>query len=64
MDANDLRILATVLAFVCFVGIVVWAWSGRAQRRFEEAALAPFDGEERERIRNEKEQARRGRKKQ
>jgi cytochrome c oxidase cbb3-type subunit 4 len=64
MDVNDLRILETLLAFVAFVGIVVWAWSGRAQRRFDEAALAPFDGEERERIREEMEQARRGRKKQ
>ncbi len=64
MDVNDLRILETVLAFVAFVGIFAWAWSGRARRRFDEAALAPFDGEERERIRNEMEQARRGRKKQ
>ncbi|WP_333840589.1 cbb3-type cytochrome oxidase subunit 3 [Pelomicrobium sp.] len=64
MDINDLRVLETVLAFVVFVGIVAWVWSGRSQRRFDEAALAPFDGEERERIRNEREQARRGRKKQ
>ena len=27
---------------VAFVGIVVWAWSGRRERQFDEAANAPF----------------------
>ena len=32
----------TVVSFVAFVGIVVWAWSGRRERPFDEAANAPF----------------------
>ena len=26
-----------------FIGIVVWAWSGRNKQRFEEAAQLPFE---------------------
>ena len=43
MDINTLRSLVTVLTFVSFVGIVIWAYSGRARRGFEEAAQLPFD---------------------
>ena len=32
----------TVVSCVAFVGIVVWAWSGRRERQFDEAANAPF----------------------
>ncbi|HUL94081.1 MAG TPA: cbb3-type cytochrome c oxidase subunit 3 [Burkholderiales bacterium] len=46
MDINTLRSLVTVLAFASFVGIVLWAYSGRAQRRFEEAARLPFAEDE------------------
>jgi cytochrome c oxidase cbb3-type subunit 4 len=43
VDINDLRSLLTVLAFAGFVGIVLWAYSGRAKRAFEEAERLPFD---------------------
>jgi cytochrome c oxidase cbb3-type subunit 4 len=33
----------TVVSFVVFVGIVVWAWSGRRTRDFGEAARIPLD---------------------
>jgi cytochrome c oxidase cbb3-type subunit IV len=46
MDINDLRSLMTVLAFAAFVGIVLWAYSGGARRRFEEAARLPFEEDE------------------
>ena len=46
MDINTLRILVTVLAFASFVGIVIWAYSGRTRRGFEEAAQLPFDEDE------------------
>jgi cytochrome c oxidase cbb3-type subunit 4 len=46
MDINDLRSIHTVLAFLCFIGIVVWAYSGRSKRRFEEAANLPFTEED------------------
>jgi len=45
MDLNDLRTAWTVASFVAFVGIVVWAYSGRRQRQFEEAARLAVDDE-------------------
>ena len=42
MDINTLRSIVTVLAFACFVGIVLWAWSRRHQDRFEDAARLPL----------------------
>ena len=32
----------TVVSFVAFVGVVVWAYSGRRKREFDDAANAPF----------------------
>jgi cytochrome c oxidase cbb3-type subunit IV len=43
MDFVSLRIVWTVLSFAVFVAILVWAYSGRARRGFEEAARLPFD---------------------
>lgn len=42
MDINTMRAIVTVLAFVAFIGIVVWAWSRRNQAGFDEAAQLPF----------------------
>ena len=42
MDVNDLRSISTVLSLTVFIGIVVWAWSRRNSRQFEEAAMLPF----------------------
>ena len=42
MDLNDLRITVTVLSFLMFLGIAVWAWSRRNQARFDEASRLPF----------------------
>lgn len=42
MDLNDARSVLTVLSFVCFIGISLWAFSGRARKDFDEAALLPF----------------------
>lgn len=49
MDINDLRIFVTVAAFVTFVGIVLWAYSGKRKAAFDEAARLPFAGDEGER---------------
>ncbi len=44
MDIQDaLRSIVTLLGFVAFIGIVVWAWSGARHKRFAEAARIPFD---------------------
>jgi cytochrome c oxidase cbb3-type subunit 4 len=45
MDINELRSIVTLLSFVAFIGVVVWAWSARNRARFDEAARLPFDGE-------------------
>lgn len=46
MDANTVRIVITVLGFLCFIGICVWAFSKRAKKGFEEAANLPFTEDE------------------
>ena len=46
MDQMDLRVLITVISFLCFIGIVIWAYSGRQKTRFEEAANLPFADDE------------------
>ena len=34
--------VTTVVSFVVFIGIVLWAWSSRRKAAFDEAAQAPF----------------------
>lgn len=46
MDINDLRSISTVLSFVAFISIVVWAYSGKRKRAFDEAAALAVDEEE------------------
>ncbi|VTU17948.1 MULTISPECIES: cbb3-type cytochrome oxidase subunit 3 [unclassified Variovorax] len=43
MDITTLRVAATVACFVVFIGILVWTFSRRNTRRFEEAARLPFE---------------------
>ncbi len=43
MDVNDLRVVTTLLAFVVFVGIMVWAYSARNKEDFEAASKLPLD---------------------
>jgi cytochrome c oxidase cbb3-type subunit IV len=43
MDVNDLRIITTVVSFVIFIGIMVWTFSKRHKKDFDEAAKLPFD---------------------
>lgn len=35
----------TLALFACFVGIVLWAWSGRRKHAFDEAARLPLEEE-------------------
>jgi len=35
----------TVLLLVIFIGIVLWAYSGKRKARFDEAARLPLDDE-------------------
>ena len=42
MDINDLRSIITVVSVIMFVGIVMWAYSGRRKQAYDEAANLPF----------------------
>jgi cytochrome c oxidase cbb3-type subunit 3 len=42
LDINEARTVVTVLGLVCFIAITLWAYSGRARKGFDEAALLPF----------------------
>ncbi len=43
MDLNDIRSGYTVVLFAVFIGIVIWAWSSKSKRRFNEASQLPFN---------------------
>ena len=45
MDINDFRSLTTVLAFIAFIGIVIWAWGKKRKKSFDDAANLPFADE-------------------
>ncbi|MDO8457469.1 MAG: cbb3-type cytochrome c oxidase subunit 3 [Burkholderiaceae bacterium] len=42
-DINTLRSIATVVSFITFIGILVWAYSRRNAADFEEASKLPFE---------------------
>jgi len=43
MDVNTIRIVATLAAFVTFIGILAWAFHRGNRDRFDEAARIPFE---------------------
>ena len=43
MDVTTLRIAATLASFVTFICIMVWAYSRKNAKDFDEAAHLPFD---------------------
>lgn len=46
MDFGTIHSIYTVVLFVSFIGIVVWAYSKKRKARFDEAANLIFDDEE------------------
>jgi cytochrome c oxidase cbb3-type subunit 4 len=46
MDHGTLSGVLTALLILIFIGIVVWAWSERSARTFEEAARLPLETDE------------------
>jgi cytochrome c oxidase cbb3-type subunit 4 len=42
MDINDFRGWHTIVLMVLFIGIVVWAYSRKRKKSFDEAANLPF----------------------
>ena len=45
MDLNDLRSIITLLSFVLFSGILVWAYLPSRRAEFDAAARLPFEDE-------------------
>ncbi len=56
MELNDLRSVMTVVSFIVFVGIIVWAWQGRRRDNFDAAAQLPFAEEANARASNGEQQ--------
>jgi len=46
MDIGTIRGLGTLLVFVAFIGVVIWAYSSKRKSSFDEAANLPFSDEE------------------
>ena len=46
MDAGTWRGIFTVIMFVLFVALCVWAWSSKRKADFDEAAQLPFGDDE------------------
>lgn len=46
MELNDLRSLITLLAFLSFLGIVLWAYSARRKPEFARIARSVLEDEE------------------
>lgn len=46
MDQGTIGSIFTVIVFVSFVGVIIWAFSGRNKKSFDEAANLPFADEE------------------
>lgn len=46
MDESIIQSVWTVVAFIIFVGIVIWAFSPGRKKDFDEAAQLPLDEED------------------
>ena len=46
MDINTVRGITTALALIAFIGVVIWAWSRRRKKDFDEAANLPSADDE------------------
>ncbi|WP_084310493.1 cbb3-type cytochrome oxidase subunit 3 [Pseudomonas jinjuensis] len=42
MDIGLIRGLGTIVVTVAFIGVLLWAYSGKRKQRFDEDALLPF----------------------
>jgi cytochrome c oxidase cbb3-type subunit 4 len=52
MDINDLRGISTAFLLVAFIGLVIWAYSKKRKKSFDEAANLPFADEDEDRSGN------------
>ena len=47
MDFSLMQSIWTLVVLVLFIGIVIWAWSSKRKKEFDEAANIPFDEDDR-----------------
>jgi cytochrome c oxidase cbb3-type subunit 4 len=45
MDSALIGTVVTVVSFIIFIGIFIWAWSDRRKKDFDAAANLPFEEE-------------------
>ena len=38
--------LVLIALFICFIGLVIWAWSKNRQKTFTDASLLPLEDDE------------------
>ena len=43
MSISFVQTVWTVLAFIFFIAVVIWAWSGARKKDFDEASRLPLD---------------------
>lgn len=43
MDQNDLRIVVTVVSFIAFIAIILWAYNRKSKPGFDVASRIPFE---------------------
>jgi cytochrome c oxidase cbb3-type subunit 4 len=46
MDIGTVNSIFTVIVFIAFVGIVLWAYDSRSKARFDAAARIPLDDDD------------------
>lgn len=46
MDVGTIRGIGTLVLLMSFVALCVWAWRPAQRRRFDEAAMLPFLGDD------------------
>ena len=46
MNYSEMSSIMTVVMMTVFIGIVLWAWSGKRREDFEAAARVPLDDDE------------------
>ncbi len=54
---SKFHIIWTLLLMTIFIGIFIWAWSGRRKADFEEAARLPLDADDPSGMNNNKSEA-------
>ncbi|MGQ8363693.1 cbb3-type cytochrome oxidase subunit 3 [Glaciecola sp. 1036] len=56
MDQGIIGSIFTVIVFVSFIGIVLWVFSSRNKKKYDEAANLVFDDEDNQEKTNKKDQ--------